>query len=95
MKVVDTVQLTRDVRLEAGRCRIEDRWSGGIGGARALFSTRQLPGVAIHVRGLTKVRSATGWGSDGRQVHDVYEAQAAGSELTYECEISLADSTAH
>lgn len=95
MKVVDSMELTRDIRLEAGRCRIEDRWSGSIGGARALFSTRQMPGVAIQVRGLRKVRSATGWGSDGRQVHDVYEAQAAGPELTYECEISLADSTAH
>ena len=95
MTVVDSVELTRDIRLEAGRCRIEDRWSGRLGGAHVLFSTRQLPGVAIHVRGLRKVRSATGWGSDGRQIHDVYDAPAGGSELTYECEISLADSTAH
>lgn len=95
VQAVDSVELTRDIRVEGGRCRIQDRWSGELGGARVLFSTRQMPGVAIQVRGLNKVRTATGWGSDGRQVHDVYEAPAAGRELTYECEISLADSITH
>jgi hypothetical protein len=95
IRSTDSVELSRDIRLEGGRCRIEDRWTGSLGGARVLFSTRSLPGAAIHVRGLKKVRSLTGWGSDGRQTHDVYEAQGSGSELKYGCDISIADSTTH
>jgi hypothetical protein len=95
MQVVDSLELARDIYLDGEQCRIEDRVSGDLQGKTLLFSVRHLPGASVRIRGLTKVRSMTGWGSDGRQTIDVYEAAGAVSEIRYECDIELAARPAH
>jgi hypothetical protein len=89
IRPVDSLELSREIYLEPDRCRIEDCVSGNVQGKTLLFSVRHLPGASIRLRGLTKVRSMTGWGSDGRQTIDVYEAAGGTSEIRYQCDIEL------
>jgi hypothetical protein len=91
VKSAPSLQLHRDVFLTAQGCRIEDRISGNLRGKTLLFSIRHLPGAVVRVRGLDALRSATGWGSDGRQELTVYQRRAAGTEIRYECDIELAE----
>lgn len=90
MKPVDSIELLRTVYLDRERCRIEDTLTGDLAGKTLLFSIRHLPGASVRVRGLEERRSATGWGSDGRQALMLYERLATGSEIRYECDIELA-----
>lgn len=83
------IECHRTVSIAEGRCRITDALTGDVTGRTICLSTRRLPGGHVRVSGLDFVRSVTGWGSDGRQVLDLYEAVAGGPELRYECEISL------
>jgi hypothetical protein len=88
MKPAPALELWRSIVLEPETCRIEDRLTGDLAGKELLFSVRRLPGVSIRVDGLTRLRSITGWGSDGRQTLDIYGArQLPGSEMRYECRI--------
>ena len=80
-------ELTRDIRLHTSGFEIEDRISGPLRGARVLFSTRYVPGAAVHVDGLDPERTATGWGSDGRQTVDVYAARCRTNDVTYRCRV--------
>lgn len=82
------IECHRTVSVVDGRCRITDVLTG-VTGRTVCLSTRRLPGGRVRVSGLAAVRSVTGWGSNGRQTIDVYEAVATGHELRYECEISL------
>jgi len=91
MKPVESLTLERDVCMTPGGCRIEDRVAGDLRGKTLLFSVRYLPGASIRVHGLTEVRSATGWGSDGRHTLKIYEARGEGSEIRYHCDIELAE----
>ncbi len=86
-----SLHLQRDVYLTARGCRIEDRVSGNLRGTTLLFSVRHMPGAAIRVRGLDELRSATGWGSDGRQTLVVYQRRATDAEIRYECDIEFAE----
>jgi hypothetical protein len=83
--------LQRDVYLTAQGCRLEDRITGDLRAKTLLFSVRHLPGATVRVRGLDALRSATGWGSDGRQMLAVYQRRATAAEIRYECDIELAD----
>ena len=89
MKLVDSLEFSRDIYLERESCRIEDRISGDLKGKTLLFSVRYFPCASVRLQGLSKRESMTGWGSDGRQTLELYEAQAAGSQVRYECHIEL------
>jgi hypothetical protein len=65
---------------------VTDRLSGTIEGKRVLLSVRSLPGTAVTVKGLRHSSSVIGWGSDGKQDIELYEAVASGT-LSYEIEI--------
>jgi hypothetical protein len=84
------IELSRDIRLMPTSCRIEDQITGAIGRRELIFSVRRLPGTRIQVEGLLKLRSFTGWGSDGRQTMDVYGTPTSGAEIRYACEIEEA-----
>jgi len=92
MTPVDGIELTRTVRFEPDRCRIEDRLSGDLAGKTLLFSVRHLPGAVVRVRGLQQRGSIAGWGSDGLQAVEVYEERPTGTAIEYECDIEIADS---
>jgi hypothetical protein len=85
-----SLALSRVIAFEAGGCTIDDTLTGPLAGKRLLFSIRRMPGTAVRVSGMTKTRTFTGWGSDGRQQLDVYEAAPAGSSFTYRCNITEA-----
>ncbi|OFW03068.1 MAG: hypothetical protein A3G20_01615 [Acidobacteria bacterium RIFCSPLOWO2_12_FULL_59_11] len=89
MRLVDFIEFSRDVYLEQDRCRIEDRLVGDLEGKTILFSVRSFPCASIRLNGMTKLQSMIGWGSDGRQTIELYEAQAKHSEIRYECDIEL------
>jgi hypothetical protein len=90
MKLVDSLELSRDIYLEREGCRIEDRIFGDIKGKKLLFSVRYFPCASVRVQGLTKRESMTSWGSDGQQTLELYETQATGSQVRYEYQIELA-----
>jgi hypothetical protein len=87
MRPAPGFQLSRVVTVGPAHCRIEDRITGDLEGKTVLFSVRRLPGAVISVDGLQKLRSMTGWGSDGRQTIDVYTATPRGSGIRYTCNI--------
>jgi hypothetical protein len=89
MKSVDCLELSREICLAQYGCRIEDRISGDLKGKSLLFSVRYFPRAAVYLKGLRKVRSEICWGSDGRQILDLYEASGLESEIRYECFIEL------
>jgi len=91
MKLVDSLEFSRDIYLERDSCRIEDRISGDLDlkGKTLLFSVRYFPCASVRLQGLSKRESMACWGSDGRQTLELYEAQAAGSQVRYECHIEL------
>jgi hypothetical protein len=91
MTPAPALHLDRDVYFTGAGCRIEDRISGNLRGKKLLFSVRHFPGARIRVHGLTEAGSAIGWGSDGRQVLQCYQARPEGSEIRYVCEIDGAD----
>jgi hypothetical protein len=92
MKLVDSLEFSRNIYLEREGCRIEDRISGDLKGKTILFSVRYFPCASVRLEGLTKLQSMTSWGSDGRQKLDLYHAQEVGSEIRYECRIELGSS---
>ena len=89
MKLVDSIEFSRDIYLERESCRIEDRISGDLKGKTLLFSVRYFPCASVRLQGLSKRESMACWGSDGRQTLELYEAKAAGSQVRYECHIEL------
>ena len=70
--------------------RIEDRVSGDLSGCTLLFSVRYFPGTKVRITGLSKRESLRSWGSDGMQLLDVFAAGAAGSQLSYQCQVAAA-----
>ena len=80
-------QFTRTISLERGSCRLDDELSGDLDGDELLFSVRQMPGTTIRVDGLMKVSSVAGWGSNGRQILDVFAGRPSGKRIRYQCEI--------
>jgi hypothetical protein len=92
MRLVDSIEFSRRIRLDGERCRIEDTLSGDIAGKTLSFSVRRFPGTSVSLLGLRKRESITTWGSDGRQALDIHEVVIDGSEITYQCDIAIADS---
>lgn len=88
---VKSFTLERNAYLTERGCRVEDRLEGALAGKAVRFSVRYLPGASVRVRGLNKLASATGWGSDGRQTVDLYGTAGAGSELRYECDVATSE----
>jgi hypothetical protein len=89
MRLVDSFELSREIHLERDGCRIEDCISGDLTGKTLLFSVRYFPCASVRLQGLSKRQSMTCWGSDGRQTLELYEAEAIGSRVRYECHIEL------
>jgi hypothetical protein len=87
---VSAFEFERDIYLEDGSCRIEDRIRGDLKGTTILFAVRSLPAASVHVQGLTRLGSMTGWGSNGSQAIDLYGAPGASGEVRYTCRIEPA-----
>lgn len=89
MNLVDAFEFSREIHLERDGCRIRDCISGNLEGTTLLFSVRYLPCTSVRLRGLSKRESIICWGSDGRQMLDLYEAQSTSSQICYECDVEL------
>ena len=86
---VDSLELSREVRLEPDGCQIEDCVSGAPQGTTLLFSVRYMPGASVRIRGLSKRDSMVCWGSDGLQILDTYAGTSRGTQLRYQCDVEL------
>lgn len=84
---INSIKLSRFIHLEENGCFIEDCVHGDIKDKTLLFSTRSFFNANIEVRGLQHRQTVIGWGSDGRQIFNIYEAQCLGSEFTYQVAI--------
>jgi len=87
MKVVDSIEFVRDIFLDDTGCRIEDEITGGLKNKTLLFSVRYCPGASVHVEGLRRQSSMSCWGSDGRQILELYVAPTVEKRVRYNCHI--------
>jgi hypothetical protein len=84
------IELTRTVSLTGTGFTIDDRLHGDVDGRDVRFSVRRSDRAHVRIDGLRHLDSFTGWGSDGRQILDVYGASASGREIRYTCELAEA-----